>query len=203
MVCRRQWCVFPVCVFIFACFTVLRSFSYLVHQWRSRLIISWIVLASCTAPYTHTYKTYTQFNTHTLIYTRPFTHVMFLSLYLFQASLGWVYLFMGILVGSAVIPITLAMFWERLTSGAMMAGSIGGAVMAISVWLGVASTYEGGLGSWWTNTGRLKFCCQHGSYIHYILLPQLSTQQEIALPQKTWWFLQWSLMCWCLLTFVA
>ncbi|KAI8795166.1 urea-proton symporter DUR3, partial [Biomphalaria glabrata] len=68
------------------------------------------------------------------------------------ASLGWVYLFMGILVGSAVIPITLAMFWERLTSGAMMAGSIGGAAMAISVWLGVASTYEGGLGSWWTNT---------------------------------------------------
>ncbi|CAL1534239.1 unnamed protein product [Lymnaea stagnalis] len=75
-------------------------------------------------------------------------------LYMIKASLGWVYLFMGILVGSAVIPIALAMFWERLTGVAMMAGSVCGAVLGLSVWMGMASTYEGGLGDWWKNTGR-------------------------------------------------
>ncbi|XP_048249148.1 urea-proton symporter DUR3-like [Haliotis rufescens] len=79
---------------------------------------------------------------------------------LMQLSLGWVYLFMGILIGSAVIPITLSMFWERLTSAAMMAGSIGGAIIAIVVWLSVASTYPGGLDDFLINTGQeLSMLC--------------------------------------------
>ncbi|KAK0061332.1 urea-proton symporter DUR3, partial [Biomphalaria pfeifferi] len=109
------------------------------------------------------------------------------------ASLGWVYLFMGILVGSAVIPITLAMFWERLTSGAMMAGSIGGAAMAISVWLGVASTYEGGLGSWWTNTGKeLAMLCGNlvailgGGAITVILSFFSSWHNDCSMGEEIW-----------------
>ncbi|XP_064611598.1 uncharacterized protein LOC135475601 [Liolophura sinensis] len=71
-----------------------------------------------------------------------------------QLSLGWVYLFMGILIGSAVLPISLAMFWPRMTGVGMVTGSIGGTILAIIVWLVVASTFEGGLSDFLENTGR-------------------------------------------------
>ncbi|KAK6177025.1 hypothetical protein SNE40_015215 [Patella caerulea] len=75
-------------------------------------------------------------------------------------SLGWVYLFMGVLIGSAVIPIGLAMFWDRLTSCAMISGSISGTVLALIVWMSVASTYEDGLSNFLTNTGKeLSMLC--------------------------------------------
>ena len=76
----------------------------------------------------------------------------------FQLSLGWVYLFMGILVGSAVVPITLCMCWGRLTGVAMVAGSVGGTLLALITWLSVASTYKGGLSKFLDNTGELTFC---------------------------------------------
>ncbi|XP_060071327.1 uncharacterized protein LOC132551230 [Ylistrum balloti] len=69
-------------------------------------------------------------------------------------SLAWVYMFMGILIGSAVIPIALSVSWDRLTGEAMIAGSISGTILAVIVWLSVASTYEGGLGRFLENTGR-------------------------------------------------
>ncbi|BFZ23564.1 hypothetical protein BsWGS_26603 [Bradybaena similaris] len=104
------------------------------------------------------YRVYNDYLGHltrwTVIWTTmaviPFTVI----LQMIQASLGWVYLFMGILIGSAVIPITLTMFWERLTCEGMISGTIGGTVIAVCVWLGVASTYDGGLAEWWKNTGR-------------------------------------------------
>ena len=68
-------------------------------------------------------------------------------------SLGWVYLFMGILIGSAVIPITLSMTWGRVNSLGMMTGAISGNVLGLTVWLTVASTYEGGLSKFFDNTG--------------------------------------------------
>ncbi|XP_021366508.1 urea-proton symporter DUR3-like [Mizuhopecten yessoensis] len=69
-------------------------------------------------------------------------------------SLAWVYMFMGILIGSAVVPIALSVSWDRLTGEAMMAGSISGMVLAVIVWLSVASTYKGGLSLFLENTGR-------------------------------------------------
>ncbi|CAG5131507.1 unnamed protein product [Candidula unifasciata] len=104
------------------------------------------------------YRVYNDYLGHltrwTVIWTTmaviPFTII----LYTIQASLGWVYLFMGILNGSAVIPITLTMFWERLTCEGMISGTIGGTIIALCVWLGVASTYEGGLSDWWNSTGQ-------------------------------------------------
>ncbi|KAK7450506.1 hypothetical protein BaRGS_00039937, partial [Batillaria attramentaria] len=81
-------------------------------------------------------------------------------LYMAQLSLGWVYLFMGVLVGSAVVPITLCMFWGRLTGTAMIAGSVVGMVLALATWLGVAATYEGGLSNFLDNTGKeLSMLC--------------------------------------------
>jgi Na+/proline symporter len=52
---------------------------------------------------------------------------------------------MGVTINSAVIPIVLAMFWERLTGLAMIAGSIGGTVLALITWISVTASYPGGL----------------------------------------------------------
>ncbi|XP_059168393.1 LOW QUALITY PROTEIN: uncharacterized protein LOC131950305 [Physella acuta] len=101
-----------------------------------------------------TYNDYlSRLSNWTLVWTTIAIIPVTVVLYMIQASLGWVYLVMGILVGSAVIPITLSMFWQRLTSIGMTSGCVGGAVIAISVWLGVASKYEGGLKNWWKSTG--------------------------------------------------
>jgi Na+/proline symporter len=63
---------------------------------------------------------------------------------------------MGILIGSAVIPITLCMCWERLTGDGMVAGAVIGTVLALITWLSVAATNNGGLNSenFFQNTGN-------------------------------------------------
>ncbi|KAG1693505.1 Urea-proton symporter DUR3 [Nymphon striatum] len=73
-------------------------------------------------------------------------------------KLGWMYQFMGIVIGSAVVPIALATCWSRLTGVAMIAGGIGGAAMALTTWLALASTYQGGLYPkyFFINTGQQK-----------------------------------------------
>ncbi|XP_077996739.1 uncharacterized protein LOC144450048 [Glandiceps talaboti] len=73
-----------------------------------------------------------------------------------QVSLGWVYLFMGILIGSSVVPIALSVFWTRLTGTAMVFGTVGGTLLGMTSWLAVASTFEGGLqgGVFLKNTGQ-------------------------------------------------
>lgn len=60
---------------------------------------------------------------------------------------------MGILIGSAVIPIILCMFWEKLTGPGMIAGGICGTVAALIAWLLVSSLYSGGLYDFIKNTG--------------------------------------------------
>ncbi|KAL4238295.1 hypothetical protein ACF0H5_003007 [Mactra antiquata] len=75
-------------------------------------------------------------------------------LYSLKINLSAVYLFMGVTINSAVIPIGLSMFWEKLTGLAMTAGSIGGTVLALITWLIVAATYPGGLTDFKENTTR-------------------------------------------------
>eukprot|EP00105_Crassostrea_gigas_P021844 XP_011441136.1 PREDICTED: urea-proton symporter DUR3 [Crassostrea gigas] len=79
-----------------------------------------------------------------------------IALNLLGLSLGWVYLFMGILIGSAVIPITLCMCWERVTGNGMIAGAVSGTFLALITWLSVAATNEGGLNmdKFFENTGK-------------------------------------------------
>lgn len=58
-------------------------------------------------------------------------------------SLGFVYLAMGVLIGSAVIPIALTITWKRTNKYAATAGAIIGLFVALGTWTGVASMQYG------------------------------------------------------------
>ena len=55
-------------------------------------------------------------------------------------SLGFVYLAMGVLIGSAVIPIALTITWKRTDKVAATAGAIIGLFVALGTWIGVAAS---------------------------------------------------------------
>ena len=55
-------------------------------------------------------------------------------------SLGFVYLAMGVLIGSAVIPIALTITWKKTDKYAAVGGAIGGLVVALAAWIGTAIT---------------------------------------------------------------
>ena len=55
-------------------------------------------------------------------------------------SLGFVYLAMGVLIGSAVIPIALTITWKRTDKVAATAGAIIGLFVALGTWVGVAAS---------------------------------------------------------------
>ena len=55
-------------------------------------------------------------------------------------SLGFVYLAMGILIGSAVIPIAMSILWRRTNRIAATMAPIIGLIVSLSVWLGVAAS---------------------------------------------------------------
>jgi urea-proton symporter len=55
-------------------------------------------------------------------------------------SLGFVYLAMGVLIGSAVIPIALTITWKKTDKNAAVAGAIGGLLVALAAWIGTAIT---------------------------------------------------------------
>ncbi|ELU11212.1 hypothetical protein CAPTEDRAFT_212836 [Capitella teleta] len=71
-----------------------------------------------------------------------------------KIALNWVYLFMGVIIGSAVIPIVLSMTWARLTSSGMSSGAIGGSVLGLTAWLISASQQDGGLSNFLESTGH-------------------------------------------------
>ena len=58
-------------------------------------------------------------------------------------SLGFVYLAMGVLIGSAVIPIALTITWKRTNKYAATAGAIIGLFVALGTWTGVAALQYG------------------------------------------------------------
>ena len=55
-------------------------------------------------------------------------------------SLGFVYLAMGILIGSAVVPIALTILWKRTNRVAATAGAIIGLLISTTTWVAVASS---------------------------------------------------------------
>ena len=55
-------------------------------------------------------------------------------------SLGFVYLAMGILIGSAVIPIALTIAWSKTTRAGAVSGALIGVVLALITWCGVAAS---------------------------------------------------------------
>ncbi len=68
-----------------------------------------------------------------------------LALILLQigASLQYVYLAMGVLIGSAVVPIALAVMWRRTNKIAATAGAIAGLGCGLVVWLSTAHAFYG------------------------------------------------------------
>lgn len=59
-------------------------------------------------------------------------------------SLGWMYLAMGVLIGSAVIPIALMLLWRKANAIGAISGTIIGCILGIITWLSVAK-FEYGL----------------------------------------------------------
>lgn len=50
-------------------------------------------------------------------------------------SLGWVYLFMGIVIGSAVVPVSMVLTWSKATAAGAMSGAILGQICGVIAWL--------------------------------------------------------------------
>ncbi|KAI8468533.1 MAG: urea active transporter [Monoraphidium minutum] len=69
--------------------------------------------------------------------------VMAIILLKIGLSLGWVYLFMGIVVGSAVVPIAFALTWAKCSGIAAISGAIAGLCGAVATWLCVAHGLTG------------------------------------------------------------
>jgi hypothetical protein len=70
-----------------------------------------------------------------------------LSIALFEIglNLGWVYLFMGIIIGSAVAPLWMMMKWEKASGPGAVLAAWSGLILAIITWLVTASIREGEL----------------------------------------------------------
>lgn len=60
-------------------------------------------------------------------------------------SLGFVYLAMGILIGSAVIPIALTITWSRTTRAGAVSGALVGVCLSLLTWTGVAASEADGV----------------------------------------------------------
>lgn len=50
-------------------------------------------------------------------------------------SLGWVYLFMGVMVGSAVPPIAFCITWRKISAAGAISGAVTGLIGAIITWI--------------------------------------------------------------------
>ena len=60
-------------------------------------------------------------------------------------SLGFVYLAMGILIGSAVIPIALTITWSKTTKAGAVAGALIGVMLSLLTWTSVAASEANGV----------------------------------------------------------
>lgn len=66
----------------------------------------------------------------------------------------WLSGFLGVIVGSAVLPIALAVVWHRTTASGVASGVLIGLVSGFTAWLVYASRFDSGLTSFQANTGR-------------------------------------------------
>ncbi|CAJ2646994.1 unnamed protein product [Trifolium pratense] len=58
-------------------------------------------------------------------------------------SLGWMYLAMGVLIGSAVIPIAFMLLWRKANAMGAILGTVFGCVLGIITWLSVTKIEYG------------------------------------------------------------
>ncbi|THH30964.1 hypothetical protein EUX98_g3211 [Antrodiella citrinella] len=60
-------------------------------------------------------------------------------------SMGWLYEFMGVVLGSAVVPIALAISWRKANKWGSITGAVTGFCMGLIAWLVTTSTVNGGV----------------------------------------------------------
>ncbi|KAI2510407.1 sodium solute symporter [Fragilaria crotonensis] len=60
-------------------------------------------------------------------------------------NLGWVYLFMGIMIGSAVFPLWFLMTWNKASGTGAVVAAWGGLILALAAWLGAAQIQGGAI----------------------------------------------------------
>ncbi|XP_014519953.1 urea-proton symporter DUR3 [Vigna radiata var. radiata] len=58
-------------------------------------------------------------------------------------SLGWMYLAMGVLIGSAVLPIAFMLLWRKANATGAILGTVTGCVLGIITWLSVTKIQYG------------------------------------------------------------
>jgi len=68
-----------------------------------------------------------------------------LIFYYIGISMGWLYTFMGVILGSAVVPIALCITWSRANKWGCIGGSIAGFFAGLIAWLVTTSSLNGGV----------------------------------------------------------
>merc|ERR1712045_1000987 len=66
-----------------------------------------------------------------------------IALFELGLNLGWVYLFMGVVIGSAVIPLWNMMTWSKASGTGAVIATWGGFILALIGWM-VGATIQGG-----------------------------------------------------------
>ncbi|PXF45390.1 Urea-proton symporter DUR3 [Gracilariopsis chorda] len=70
--------------------------------------------------------------------------VLGIALNAIDVNLGWLYLFMGVLIGSAVIPVAFAISWSKCSGLAAMSGAVGGLILGFTSWIAYGAA-DGGV----------------------------------------------------------
>lgn len=68
-----------------------------------------------------------------------------LIFYFIGISMGWLYTFMGVILGSAVVPIALCITWSRANKWGCIGGAISGFFSGLVAWLVTTSALNGGV----------------------------------------------------------
>ncbi|KAF8237060.1 urea transporter [Tricholoma matsutake] len=76
-----------------------------------------------------------------------------LIFYYIGVSMGWLYTFMGVILGSGVVPIALCITWSKANKWGCIIGSLAGFAAGIIAWLVTTSTLNNGVVSVLTSGG--------------------------------------------------
>ncbi|KAH0826323.1 urea transporter [Lanmaoa asiatica] len=76
--------------------------------------------------------------------------------YYIGVSMGWLYTFMGVILGSGVVPIALCITWSKANRLGCIAGSLIGFIAGVAVWLGVTSGLNEGVINVTTSGGNYE-----------------------------------------------
>ena len=81
----------------------------------------------------------------TILIVGSFMGALACLLHAFGIGLGWVYLFMGIMIGSAVYPIWCCLTWKKATGTAAVTAAFVGQAMGITSWFVASQTLHGAI----------------------------------------------------------